>query len=574
MSQIRGNTQIMSGTITSTQLNSAAGITDGQLASSYLYANGTRALTGNLSAGGFLLNSVGNGVAGTDAVNLAQVQALVEGISNKLSARTATNTESLTISGGNATGITGLTVDGVTVAIGDYVLVANAPASTGACGGATLSQQPANGLYHVDGITTNITMSRAVDMAGSVGPFGALIYVVGGPTWGGAGLAVTTPNTATAFTYGTGSNIGFTQWNGLGDVAVTGPMTKVGNTISLPTMATGTVLLGSGGTATVGTLSGAISVGSTGVVTLAAAAVALSNLANLAANSVIGNSTGSSATPTAVPLSGALGGAVSSIPLSDANKNLYANAMVEGVTVTAMAGGTLTLTASAGTAFQQFTGTGSTSHTLVMPDATTLPIGIPYFITNRNTGTGTVTVNANGGGALQIMAAGSQLILRLTAHGSAAGTWDISYLTAGGTGTVTTASVASANGFAGSVATATTTPVITITTSVASGLLASNGSGTMQAATTANVLTPASGIGYIPPSVPFSGSVGAGNVTFGTQYTPVEVGSVSTLKVYVNGELQLNGTDVTGSATTGSGTVVTFAIAPQSGDIVQFEYWH
>jgi hypothetical protein len=573
MTQIRGNTQIISGTITTTQLNSAAGITDGQLASSYLYANGTRALTGNLSLGSNLINSVGNGIAGTDAVNLAQVQALIEGISAKYSARAGSDTETIQITSGTATGFTGLTVDGVTVAIGDYVAVMNAPAATGACGGGTLSQQPANGLYQVTGITTNITMSRAPDEALTVGPYGALVYVVNGPTWGGGGFAVTTPSSNAAFTYGTG-NIGFTQWNGLGDVAVTGPMTKVGNTISLPTMATGTVLLGSGGTATVGTLSGAITVGSTGVVTLAAATVALSNLANLAANSVIGNSTGSSATPTAVPLSGASGGAVSSIPLSDANKNIYANAFIEALTSTTMAGSTLTLTASAGTAFQQFTGTGSTSHTLVMPDATTLPIGIQYFITNRNTGTGTVTVNANGGGGLQIMAAGSQLVLTLVAHGVAAGTWDIAYLTAGGTGTVTTASVATANGFGGTVATATTTPVITITTGVAAGLLASNGSGAMQAATTANVLTPGTGLGYMPPSVPFSGTVGSGNVTFGTQYTPIEVGSSSTLKAYVNGVLQLNGTDVTGSATTGGGTVVTFTVAPTSGDQVLFEYWH
>jgi hypothetical protein len=47
-------------------------------------------------------------------------------------------------------------------------------------------------------------------------------------------------------------------------------------------------------------------------------------------------------------------------------------------------------------------------------------------------------------------------------------------VSAGGTGTVTSASVVSANGFGGSVATATTTPAITLTTSV-SGLLKGNG---------------------------------------------------------------------------------------------------
>lgn len=49
----------------------------------------------------------------------------------------------------------------------------------------------------------------------------------------------------------------------------------------------------------------------------------------------------------------------------------------------------------------------------------------------------------------------------------------LSWVAAGGTGTVTDVSVASANGFAGTVATSTTTPVITLTTSI-TGLLKGN----------------------------------------------------------------------------------------------------
>ena len=56
---------------------------------------------------------------------------------------------------------------------------------------------------------------------------------------------------------------------------------------------------------------------------------------------------------------------------------------------------------------------------------------------------------------------------------TAANTWTLD-TTAYGTGTVTTLSVATANGFAGTVATATTTPAITLTTSV-TGLLKGNG---------------------------------------------------------------------------------------------------
>lgn len=57
-------------------------------------------------------------------------------------------------------------------------------------------------------------------------------------------------------------------------------------------------------------------------------------------------------------------------------------------------------------------------------------------------------------------------------------------LTGGGTGTVTSVSVVSANGFAGTVATATTTPAITISTTINSPVLAGNGTAIAAATTT------------------------------------------------------------------------------------------
>jgi len=73
----------------------------------------------------------------------------------------------------------------------------------------------------------------------------------------------------------------------------------------------------------------------------------------------------------------------------------------------------------------------------------------------------------------------------LTSNGSTVPTW-----TDNGSGTVTSASVVSANGFAGTVATATTTPAITLTTSI-TGVL--KGNGTALSAATA-------GTDYIAPS--------------------------------------------------------------------------
>lgn len=73
--------------------------------------------------------------------------------------------------------------------------------------------------------------------------------------------------------------------------------------------------------------------------------------------------------------------------------------------------------------------------------------------------------------------------------------------TAGGSGTVTSASVVSANGFAGTVATATTTPAITLSTTV-TGLLKGNGTA---------ISTATAGTDYIVPTSSFT----AGSVAFG-----------------------------------------------------------
>lgn len=68
-------------------------------------------------------------------------------------------------------------------------------------------------------------------------------------------------------------------------------------------------------------------------------------------------------------------------------------------------------------------------------------------------------------------------------------TWDEYITSAGGGGTVTSVSVVSANGFAGSVATGTTTPAITISTSV-TGLLKGNGTGVSAATPGTDYLAP------------------------------------------------------------------------------------
>ena len=78
----------------------------------------------------------------------------------------------------------------------------------------------------------------------------------------------------------------------------------------------------------------------------------------------------------------------------------------------------------------------------------------------------------------------------------------------GGSGTVTTASVVSANGFAGTVATATTTPAITISTSI-TGVLKGNGTAISAATAGTDYVAPAGALG-----TPSSGTLT--NCTFPT----------------------------------------------------------
>jgi hypothetical protein len=112
--------------------------------------------------------------------------------------------------------------------------------------------------------------------------------------------------------------------------------------------------------------------------------------------------------------------------------------------------------------------------------------GIVYFSSNTTWASSAAltqygVVYGGGAGAAPVSTAAGTTGQVLTATTGGAPTWVTP--TSGGTGTVTSVSVVSANGFAGTVATATTTPAITLTTSV-TGVL--KGNGTAISAATAN----------------------------------------------------------------------------------------
>lgn len=452
-----------------------------------------------------------------------------------------TGSETFTITSGSVTQIAGGALDGGSPSVNDRVLVKDAPATTGT--GSALSDHPANGIYQITGISSNMTLARVYEMSASPGtpyfPGGEVVAVQQGTASAGLTFIVTTPsNPDASFTYGT-NNI---QWAPLGygvgtGLALSGStielssgtltslglantslqaagnvLTVSGTTVQVSSMSTGTIVYGDAGTPTIGSLGGDATIGATGSLTIAAAAVSLSKMANLTAHTVIGNSTGSAATPTALALTSS--GAASSVTMTDANGNLTANAFLAGVATTANGGTTTTLTVSS-KPFQQFTGTST--QTVVMPDATTMANGQAFYVTNRSSNT--VTVENHGASTLQAMAAGSQALFELVSNGTTNGTWDVSYTVAGLTGTVTTVSVASANGFGGTVATATSTPAITITTSV-TGLLKGNGTA-VSAATSGTDYAPAT----TGTSILKASSGGFANATSGTDYAPATSGS-------------------------------------------------
>lgn len=91
-----------------------------------------------------------------------------------------------------------------------------------------------------------------------------------------------------------------------------------------------------------------------------------------------------------------------------------------GFTTTATAGGTTTLT-DASTKIQEFT--GSTTQTIVLPNATTLSNGRTFTIHNNSTGI--LTINANGGTQVALISNLTSANIQLTNNGTAAGVWDV-----------------------------------------------------------------------------------------------------------------------------------------------------
>jgi hypothetical protein len=167
-----------------------------------------------------------------DAATKAYVDSVKQALDIKDSARVATTgAESYTIVGGAVTQIAGTTIDGVAIAIGNRILIKNAPAATGAGAGAGSANttQPANGLYVVTGNTTNLTVQRSADADVNADvTAGMFVFVAEGTANADNGYVLTTNDAITLNTTG----LTFTQFSGAGQIEAGNGLTKTGNTIN------------------------------------------------------------------------------------------------------------------------------------------------------------------------------------------------------------------------------------------------------------------------------------------------------------------------------------------------------
>ena len=106
------------------------------------------------------------------------------------------------------------------------------------------------------------------------------------------------------------------------------------------------------------------------------------------------------------------------VVIQDANGNVSGNSFIPGWTSTTTAAGTTTFTV-ASTYYQRFV--GSTTQTVVLPDATTMALGQGFIIDNDSSGS--VSLQSNGGGALGACIPGMAVFVFLENNSTAAGSW-------------------------------------------------------------------------------------------------------------------------------------------------------
>lgn len=317
-------------------------------------------------------------------------------------------------------------------ALGPYLTGLTGDGTASGPGNAALTLATVNtnvGSFTNANITVN---AKGLITAASNGSSGSVTSVsvasangFAGTSSGGATPALTLSTSITGILQGNGTAISAASTTGSGSVVLATSPTLVTPALGTPSALVGTNITGTAAGLTAGNVT--TNANLTGDVTSVGNATTIANnvvtnakLATMVANTVKANVTGSTANPTDVAITSAA--TASAAMIRDSSANVQANQVITNLTSIATAAGTTTLTVTSSPIIQ-FTGT--TTQTLVLPDATTLSVGWQYYITNRSTGN--VTVNANGGGLLQVLTPQTVVILSLTSIGTSAGAWDDNY---------------------------------------------------------------------------------------------------------------------------------------------------
>src|SRR6185503_9593306 len=150
----------------------------------------------------------------------------------------------------------------------------------------------------------------------------------------------------------------------------------------------------------------------------------------------------------------------------------------EGFSTTATAAGTTTLIATSNKQ-QEFTGV--TTQTVIMPVTSTLVAGQAFYIINNSTGA--VTVQSSGANTIQVMSAGTSLLLTcVSTSGTTAASWQSAYITDTGIATPGAAgTILRSNGTAWLASTATFADTYAVST-----ILYANASNTVSGLAAAN----------------------------------------------------------------------------------------